>query len=708
MLKFGVSSDIPIFLFNPVIRSHYGKGFLKQYVRDLLCLRTELATNDVTDYGIKKAVENLPPLRDKLATICDNYLTARQDILETFVDRGKLRKFDRTHVLASWRPARPPGSPKRARTREKPKTALTAARGFCKLRKSWSKVRFRSETKPGRRRSAPGPENQIPILRCRAALLLTQHADDLRLAEPALPLGEARPRAQGIMGTTRAPPSRGSGGRTGPMSEDVPVRATRVILKQVNPADLSVFGLKFLDDHFSGFLTPVTIDTPGVAEEISFLKALAGNNPVYYDTRYTRRYAGETTFELGRYHTICLSPAGDDGGTLIKELRSYYNTFKSGLVDVFDTTVSHSRAVIPRFVTNELARHAGTHQSGHLVLLVRPLGGKPFPFSAPPFAVALPLRVQELTIERVLDLRVPEVACWFTRKLSTLVWMDNDQEITAFPLKPALQSFRELLPSLLSQAFGGAPGATQVAGIWLRGLGVEALVFPSARADAMVRARNGELEGSSGWNLVDYRASGKPRGPMVDVSPGWPSSIGAWGGDLNRPIVFASATINSVDDGEASGSWWIDGLEKTRSALIHMAEMELCLSTCLDLEQDKRISDLFKLMWIHNNPDSNTNIDPWITADVWTTDGIEWLELFCSGVKDIFFGRSLVGNLGSKAFGDDRSRNALEAWIASNSGGHLAAEINNLTDILREISNRYRRPFSPKAFLYGGLSSERE
>ena len=47
--------------------------------------------------------------------------------------------------------------------REKPKTALTAARGFCKLRKSRSKVRFRSETKPERRRSAPGPENQIPI-----------------------------------------------------------------------------------------------------------------------------------------------------------------------------------------------------------------------------------------------------------------------------------------------------------------------------------------------------------------------------------------------------------------------------------------------------------------------------------------------------------------------------------------------------------------
>ena len=51
----------------------------------------------------------------------------------------------------------------RPNQREKPETALTAARGLCKLRKSWSKVRFRSETKPGSRRSGPGLKNQIPI-----------------------------------------------------------------------------------------------------------------------------------------------------------------------------------------------------------------------------------------------------------------------------------------------------------------------------------------------------------------------------------------------------------------------------------------------------------------------------------------------------------------------------------------------------------------
>jgi hypothetical protein len=86
---------------NPVIRSHYGKGFIKQYVRDHFCLRTESATNDVTDYGVKKAVENLPQLQEKLVGICDNYLTVQQDILETFVDRGQLRKLTAPTVLRS-------------------------------------------------------------------------------------------------------------------------------------------------------------------------------------------------------------------------------------------------------------------------------------------------------------------------------------------------------------------------------------------------------------------------------------------------------------------------------------------------------------------------------------------------------------------------------------------------------------------------------
>jgi hypothetical protein len=84
---------------NPVIRSHYGNGFIKQYVRDHLILRTESATNNVADYGIKKAIEHLPQLRDRLAAIADRYLDVQQDILETFVDRGQLRQLAQPTIL---------------------------------------------------------------------------------------------------------------------------------------------------------------------------------------------------------------------------------------------------------------------------------------------------------------------------------------------------------------------------------------------------------------------------------------------------------------------------------------------------------------------------------------------------------------------------------------------------------------------------------
>jgi hypothetical protein len=84
---------------NPVIRSHYGHGFIKQYVRDHLLLRTEPATNNVADYAVKKAVDHLPDLRQKLSSIVDNYLNVQQDILETFVDRGQLGRLSQPTIL---------------------------------------------------------------------------------------------------------------------------------------------------------------------------------------------------------------------------------------------------------------------------------------------------------------------------------------------------------------------------------------------------------------------------------------------------------------------------------------------------------------------------------------------------------------------------------------------------------------------------------
>jgi hypothetical protein len=87
--------DLP----NPVIRSHYRSGFAKQYVRDDRLLRTEPATNNVYDYGVKKDVENLPQLRERMSAIIDNYHNVQQDVLETFIDRGQMRKLAEPTVL---------------------------------------------------------------------------------------------------------------------------------------------------------------------------------------------------------------------------------------------------------------------------------------------------------------------------------------------------------------------------------------------------------------------------------------------------------------------------------------------------------------------------------------------------------------------------------------------------------------------------------
>jgi hypothetical protein len=84
---------------NPVIRSYYGDGFIKQYVRDRLLLHTEPATSNVNDYGVKNVVENLPNVHQRLESLTDNYLNVQQDILESFVDRGQLKALAAPTIL---------------------------------------------------------------------------------------------------------------------------------------------------------------------------------------------------------------------------------------------------------------------------------------------------------------------------------------------------------------------------------------------------------------------------------------------------------------------------------------------------------------------------------------------------------------------------------------------------------------------------------
>ena len=89
--------DLP----NPVIRSHYGNGFIQQYVRDHVLLRTEPASHNVNDYGCRKAIENLAQVRENRGTVIENYYNVQQDILETFLDRGQMRQLAEPTILPS-------------------------------------------------------------------------------------------------------------------------------------------------------------------------------------------------------------------------------------------------------------------------------------------------------------------------------------------------------------------------------------------------------------------------------------------------------------------------------------------------------------------------------------------------------------------------------------------------------------------------------
>jgi hypothetical protein len=488
--------------------------------------------------------------------------------------------------------------------------------------------------------------------------------------------------------------------------EGIPVRAVSLVLKQLDLSALNEFGRNVVRQCFGGFVERRAEDDPDVVQQRQFLASAMGSTPAF-DPTLARRFAGDLTLDRGRYYTLCRSETGDDSGTLINELRAYYDPFSAGLVDVFDTTVPSSRARVPKFVAEKLSSSSTAPRPGHLVLVIRPFGGKPFAMEieSPPFAVALPLSIQTITVQRAIDLRDSACADWFAQTLSSLTWPVNDKTVPAFPSKPPLSSFRQLLPSLYMQALGGGSGANQIAGLWLRTVGVDAVIFPSARTDSYVIVNDRAVQESSGWNMVDYRGAPHPmyRG-QVDTMPHWPTYIAAEPRDvspLDRPIIFASAVIESIDEGPGAGSWKVTGLEKTRSAFVHMAELLFCLGTKLNLREDPRMPYLKSLMMMGHQPTPKITMPPWTTADIYTERGIEWQATFCAAVKDVFFGKSVLGTFGSSVFGDERSRSIINTWfnsLAMNAGGQLPPALEAFYSISRDVANSYRRPYGPSLF----------
>jgi hypothetical protein len=283
-----------------------------------------------------------------------------------------------------------------------------------------------------------------------------------------------------------------------------------------------------------------------------------------------RRFAGDSSLLRDRYYTVCDDLEGNDKMTLFYELMAYYEPGKAGALIPFDGLDTEERDKVVRVFSIDVSKFVA--QAINLVFIDDDRDTLTPVFRTDVIlkdennlaVVSLPYGVEQKTIDNVIDLRLPATHAWFTKNVlshlpKTLYVYDDAyvaslhigrsrpkspkesdvEEIKADgPLgktvvwAPAAgwngevllgpENFFGLLPYLTFPHLGGSP-ITEAIGAWLRRLGANGLVYPSARNDLAVIITNGVMTRSGGWNFVDYRDSPPPEdvGRMIYEPDSW-------------------------------------------------------------------------------------------------------------------------------------------------------------------------------------------
>jgi hypothetical protein len=342
-----------------------------------------------------------------------------------------------------------------------------------------------------------------------------------------------------------------------------PFRSDELILKQTDPTELDETG-RYALQLFRGFF-----ERWGHGQDEthrSRVQELTGISPKFKEFDHVaepqtnRRYAGDWMLPKTRYYSLCPSEDGRDGGTMERELLNYHEPLTHGWIEINDLAEKKLSDV---FEAIDEIRHA-------YLISIPPLTKSEYPglreVGAPQdmLNIIMPTKVERRSFERLIDLRIPSVAAWFTRNLTRLRW-SSGTEMRAFAMKGPLDDFHELLPSLLVQTLGGGECATRIAGQWLRVLGADALVFPSARSDAFVEVVDGNVVGWGGWNLVDYTGAPPVRVWSTDMTSEWLQYFAL---EVNQPLspLYRAVRIEATQDGPRAGSWAVKNLEQFRAA----------------------------------------------------------------------------------------------------------------------------------------------
>ncbi len=339
-----------------------------------------------------------------------------------------------------------------------------------------------------------------------------------------------------------------------------------------------------------------------------------------------RRFGGYA-LPSGRYHTVCSDEVGDDGGTLIDELRAYRDPTVSGMVEVADFGLGSFAIVVgDRSYKYDRTQEVAVmfHEPQRVGPILELLEHEMLESVDGPQAamVRFPYRVAAVELSRVVDLRDPATRAWFADQFSkptdTWVWRENipgkEKLYPAITVRsmydrsdgpaPVPKTFEDMLPTLLNPVRGGgdaAWGSTTLMGIgeWLRNRDVEALIYPSARCDVYVEYENGRLVGFGGWNLVDFRPDPdeQPTDFVVfDTSPwSWVS--------LPRGVTIRLAEVTS----DRTGSFAIEGVvERSRHLYINQvrslsaAEDQIGPNPGAITESEAFALGTYTLRWLHN------------------------------------------------------------------------------------------------------------
>jgi hypothetical protein len=324
-------------------------------------------------------------------------------------------------------------------------------------------------------------------------------------------------------------------------------------VKQIRSEMLEERTRAFLDIAFPGFTRKLGEVNPRILTPLQ-----------EFSEGRLRRYAGSTGLPPGQYFTLARQSGGDDGGTLVAELLSYWNADSRLAVWITDPSVpdhgeESSRSYVrSRFgdkpclcisIAETMGLEQGTVLLGTEIMLV------------------VPVLVVPVHATHVLDLRLPQAQDWFCRTFGPLECQIRDFGGWA-KLKP--ERFRDMIPTLLHPALGGIAFHHAV-GAWLSSHGVSALIYPSARRDAQVAAQGQTVVSHDGWNLVAF--GGLDGALPKPVSSDQFGFLGKW---LSTEDVMIDLSWEETDQGRA---WRVTGVEsresqRRRSLLMDVTQQE--------------------------------------------------------------------------------------------------------------------------------------